>query len=107
MKCLICNKDFIGRKTARFCSSTCRSKSHRATDISVATDNLATDKSATPNATDKVTPKDSCLCKIEGCNLKNIPGHNDMCIYHWRKSEDSDTIPVKEYNILNTVETYA
>ena len=101
MICTVCNKEFNSkRKDAKFCSSTCRSNKFRATDNpnAVATDN-ATDK---PNAvaTDKVTAKDSWLCKICGCNLINMPGHDGMCIYHWRQSEN--TIPEKEYNLLNT-----
>ena len=46
MRCEQCNNEFEGRADARFCSSTCRSRHSRATDneISVATDNYATDK---------------------------------------------------------------
>ena len=47
MKCEVCGKDFDGRKGARYCSSTCRSKARRATDnLSVAKNRGdATDKS--------------------------------------------------------------
>jgi hypothetical protein len=43
MLCTTCGKEFVSRrKDARFCSVTCRSKCHRATD-KPATDIIATD----------------------------------------------------------------
>ena len=82
------------RKDALFCSAKCRVTDKRK--------KVVTDKSVTDNVTDKlsVTPKDSWLCKIEGCNLPNMPGHGDMCIYHWRVSEKL-YISKQQYDLLN------
>ena len=52
MKCIQCGKEFDGRKGAKCCSPTCRSKYKRATDrISVA----GSVASATGNVTDKLS----------------------------------------------------
>ena len=110
MKCIICCKEFQSkRKDAKFCSSTCRSNKFR-------TDNPATDNATDKDATDKsvsrvsenkenniIPNKDSWLCKVEDCNLQNMPGHGGMCIYHWRKEEKLSTIPKDQYDQLNGV----
>ena len=65
MKCIVCGKEFEGRADAKYCSVTCRSKAHRATDN--ATDskiNVATDKLSVANATDNATDKKDPLKRI-------------------------------------------
>lgn len=107
MLCLTCNKEFVAKRTdAKYCSPKCRKIASRVTDNSV-TDNV-TDNSIP--VTDKISvtkplksPKDSWLCKIKGCNLKNLPGHQGMCIYHWRKDEGLDVITDKQCEEVNTM----
>ena len=45
------------------------------------------------------------LCKEKGCYLRAMPGHKNMCIYHWRKREGLPTITTKKYETLNQIES--
>lgn len=103
MKCQVCDKDFISKRAdAKFCSPKCRVTFNRN---KVVTDKVVTDKSVTGSVTDKLSVtsryKSPFACKIDGCCLESPPGHDDLCIYHWRKSLGMHTIKKEEYVKLN------
>ena len=108
MICKACNKEFVSRrKDAIYCSAKCRVSAHRVTDN--VTDNLVTDKSVTDNVTDNVSVpvtdntryKSPLACKVLTCYGLAMPGHGDMCIYHWRKSSGLSTISIEDYRLNN------
>jgi len=94
--CKVCSKVFSPkRKDAKFCSAKCRVTNKRNKTV--------TDKSVTDNVSVSVTDnsKDTWLCKVDGCNLPNMPGHGNMCIYHWKVSMGLSHTSDKEYEKLN------
>ena len=40
-------------------------------------------------------------CAAKGCNLDQGPGHDGLCIYHWREKEHLPRLEKKEYLELN------
>ena len=97
MKCLVCGKEFeTFRKDKKYCSSSCRLKRFRNTSDETfhETDKHETDVTVS-------VPKDSWLCEKEGCKLRNLPGHEGMCIYHWRISLGFPHIPKQQYELIN------
>ena len=104
-KCTVCNKEFEAKRvSAKFCSSTCRSQFNRvsvAENVSVAPISVA---NATVTATIKPpvdTEKTAMMCGKDGCYLARMPGHDGLCIYHWRKLNGLDTISDITYAGLN------
>jgi len=100
--CKVCSKVFSPkRKDAKFCSAKCRVTNKRNKTV--------TDKSVTDNVTDNVSVpvtdntryKSPLACKVLTCYGLAMPGHNDMCIYHWRKSSGLSTISIEDYRLNN------
>ncbi len=105
MKCAICNKDFTSkRSSAKYCSSKCRKLAFLSVPkVSVLENGKVSVPPVSVPVTDKPTVPDMGIlkCKVESCKLMSAPGHNYMCIYHWRKVEGLATIPEEEYLKLN------
>ena len=96
MICKACNKEFESkRKTAQYCSARCKLAYHRKDSVSK--DSV----SVSVPVTDNTRYKSPLACKISTCYGLSMPGHDDMCIYHWRKSSGLSTISIEDYRLNN------
>ena len=109
MICKACNKEFESkRKTAQYCSSRCRKLAFLKDRVSVPrTDKVSVPVSVSISVPDSVPVTDNTryksplACKVLTCYGLAMPGHNDMCIYHWRKSSGLSTISIEDYRLNN------
>lgn len=108
MRCIHCGNEFESkRSSAKYCSDKCKMANHRVsvTEITVTKDSVTDSVTNTAESPKKrinsITDKPSFLCKTKGCFLEFPPGHDNLCIYHWRIKEGLPHISKEQYDKLN------